>query len=66
LNPIVTHIDADGVDVKGPEGLVQNLSTKTKIWAAGVLASPLVKMLAAATGAQCDRAGRIKVTRRCS
>jgi hypothetical protein len=28
-------------------------------WAAGVLASPLAKMLADATGAQCDRSGRI-------
>jgi NADH dehydrogenase len=66
LHSIVTHIDADGVDVKGPEGLVQHFSTKTKIWAAGVLASPLAKMLADATGAQCDRAGRIKVEPDCS
>jgi NADH dehydrogenase len=66
LNSMVTHIDADGVDVKGPEGLVQHFSTKTKIWAAGVLASPLAKQLADATGAQCDRAGRIKVESDCS
>jgi len=66
LNSMVTHIDADGVDVKGPEGLVQHFSTKTKIWAAGVLASPLAKKLADATGAQCDRAGRIKVEPDCS
>jgi NADH:ubiquinone reductase (H+-translocating) len=66
LNSLVTHIDADGVDVKGPEGLVQHFSTKTKIWAAGVLASPLAKKLADATGAQCDRAGRIKVEPDCS
>ena len=66
LNSIVTHIDADGVDVKGSEGLVQHFSSKTKIWAAGVSASPLAKMLADATGAQCDRAGRIKVQPDCT
>jgi NADH dehydrogenase len=31
------------------------------IWAAGVAASPLGRLLAAATGAECDRAGRIRV-----
>jgi NADH:ubiquinone reductase (H+-translocating) len=66
LNSIVTHIDADGVNVKQSDGLVQRFSSKTKIWAAGVSASPLAKMLADATGAQCDRAGRIKVEPDCS
>jgi NADH dehydrogenase len=37
------------------------LATRTVIWAAGVEASPLAKMLAAATGAALDRAGRIVV-----
>ena len=36
------------------------------IWAAGVSASPLAKMLADATGAELDRAGRIKVQPDCS
>jgi NADH:ubiquinone reductase (H+-translocating) len=66
LNSIVTHIDADGVDVKGPDGPEQHFSTKTKIWAAGVLASPLAKALADATGAQRDRTDRIKVESDCS
>jgi NADH dehydrogenase len=66
LNSIVTRIDADGVDVKGPDGSVRHFSSKTKIWAAGVLASPLAKMLADASGAQRDRAGRIKVEPDCS
>ncbi|MGA7518016.1 MAG: NAD(P)/FAD-dependent oxidoreductase [Pseudolabrys sp.] len=66
VNSIVAHIDADGVDVKGADGSVQHFAAKTKIWAAGVLASPLAKMLADATGAQCDRAGRIKVQPDCS
>ena len=66
LNSIVTHIDGEGVDVKGPDGSVRHFSSRTKIWAAGVLASPLAKMLAEATGAQQDRAGRIKVEPDCS
>ena len=66
VRSIVTHVDADGVDVKGPNGLVQRYSTKTKIWAAGVTTSPLAKELADATGAECDRSGRIKVKPDCS
>ena len=66
VRSIVTHVDADGVDVKGPNGLVQRYSAKTKIWAAGVLASPLAKILADAIGAECDRSGRIKVKPDCS
>jgi NADH dehydrogenase len=63
---IVTGVDADGVDVKGPDGTVTRYPAKTKIWAAGVSASPLAKMLADASGAECDRAGRIKVQPDCS
>ena len=66
VRSIVTHLDADGVDVKGRNGLVQRYSAKTKIWAAGVTPSPLAKMLADATGAECDRSGRIKVKSDCS
>jgi NADH dehydrogenase len=63
---LVTHLDADGVDVKGPDGSIQRYSAKTKIWAAGVTTSPLAKMLADTTGAECDRSGRIKVKPDCS
>jgi NADH dehydrogenase len=63
---IVTHLDADGVEVKGPDGLVQRYPAKTKIWAAGVTPSPLAKMLADGTGAERDRSGRIKVKPDCS
>ena len=34
---IVTGVDADGVDVKGPDGTVTRYPAKTKIWAAGVV-----------------------------
>ena len=33
---IVTHVDADGVDVKGPDGEITRYAAKTTIWAAGV------------------------------
>jgi NADH dehydrogenase len=66
VESIVTNVNADGVEVKGPDGTVQRYEAKTKIWAAGVAASPLAKMLADATGAECDRAGRVKVQPDCS
>jgi NADH dehydrogenase len=66
VKSVVTRLDADGVDVKGADESVRHFSAKTKVWAAGVLASPLAKMLADATGAECDRAGRIKVRPDCS
>jgi NADH dehydrogenase len=63
---IVTDIDRTGVEVKGPNGEVQRVSAHTKVWAAGVQASPLAKLLADASGAECDRAGRIQVLPDCS
>ena len=66
VNSMVTRIDAQGVEVKGQDGATQLFPAKTKIWAAGVSASPLARMLAEATGAECDRAGRIKVEPDCS
>ena len=60
--------------MKGPDGSVRHFSSRTKIWAAGVLASPLAKMLADATGAQriglvalkWNRTAHCPGTRRCS
>jgi NADH dehydrogenase len=39
----------------------EELAARTVLWAAGVLASPLARVLAQATGAGLDRAGRIVV-----
>ena len=44
----------------------RRIPTRTKIWAAGVQASPLATMLAKATGADTDRAGRVAVRPDCS
>jgi NADH:ubiquinone reductase (H+-translocating) len=63
---IVTGVDETGVEVKGPDGNVQRFPARTAIWAAGVAASPLARALADAAGAECDRAGRIKVQPDCT
>ena len=62
----VTGIDADGVTYQtqdGPGGAPQTrrLACKTVVWAAGVAASPLGRVLAASTGATLDRVGRVAV-----
>ncbi len=57
---LVTNIENDIVTIKqGDE--VKEIATKTVLWAAGVKASPLGKMLAERTNAECDRAGRVIV-----
>jgi NADH dehydrogenase len=63
---IVTKVDRHGVEVKGGDGEVKRVRAQTKVWAAGVQASPLAKLLADACGAECDRAGRIPVLPDCT
>ncbi len=57
----VVGVDPFGVDTEGADGDKGRLECGTVIWAAGVQASPLAGMLADATGAETDRAGRIAV-----
>jgi NADH dehydrogenase len=57
----VVAIEAGGVDVAKPGGGVEHVPTRTVIWAAGVTASPLAKLLADASGGEVDRAGRVAV-----
>lgn len=63
LNAMVTRIDDHGLEVRegGPDGHITRLDSRCVIWAAGVAASPLGRLLGDATGAECDRAGRIHV-----
>ena len=67
LGASVTAIDADGLMVKtassaeGTDATSSHINSKCVIWAAGVAASPLGRLLATATGAEADRAGRVKV-----
>ena len=59
-NTLVTHIDEFGVTVKSGSNETR-IAAKTVLWAAGVQASPLGKLLADRTGATLDRAGRVNV-----
>ena len=57
----VVHVDEERVRVVGPDGQVQEIPTRTVLWAAGVLASRFGRTVAAATGASTDRSGRVLV-----
>ena len=63
LDALVTRIDSQGLDVRegGASGVVTRIDSGCVIWAAGVAASPLGRLLAQATHAECDRAGRVRV-----
>ncbi|GAA1957321.1 NAD(P)/FAD-dependent oxidoreductase [Nocardioides panacihumi] len=61
LGAMVTGVDERGLEWKFKDGRVERVETVTKIWAAGVQASPLGKTLSEQTGAPLDRAGRIAV-----
>ena len=57
----VVGVDPLGVDTESADGEKGRFLCATTIWAAGVQASPLAGLLAKATGAETDRAGRIEV-----
>jgi NADH dehydrogenase len=61
-NHAVTGLDGNAVTMRGPDG-DEVVRTRTTIWAAGVTASPLAKLLADASGAEVDKAGRLLVER---
>jgi NADH dehydrogenase len=61
LNMKVVNVDNTGVDVIEPDGTERRIRSRTKIWAAGVSASPLGRQLAEQSGGEVDRAGRVKV-----
>lgn len=65
LSSRVTGVDPEGIVVSGPDG-ESRIGCRTKVWAAGVQASPLGKKLAEASGAETDRSGRVKVLPDCS
>ena len=56
----VTDVQPDAVILRSNEQSEQ-IATRTVVWAAGVQASPLGRILAIATGAELDRAGRVIV-----
>jgi NADH dehydrogenase len=61
MGSIVTGVDATGLTVRGRDGTEARHEAGTVLWAAGVAAPPVAAAVAAATGAQQDHAGRIRV-----
>ncbi len=61
----VTDVKYDCIIVTGPDG-EERIDCRAKVWSAGVQASPLAGLLAAATGAGTDRAGHIEVLPDCT
>jgi NADH dehydrogenase len=56
---LVTHVDLQSVQVKDHDGNVTRYEVGNILWTAGVEAPPLAHMVAKATGAEQDRAGRL-------
>jgi NADH dehydrogenase len=65
LNTLAVDMDHESITVKGPGG-VETIRARTRIWAAGVQASPLATRLAERAGVETDRAGRIPVNPDCT
>jgi NADH dehydrogenase len=60
LGRMVVDIDAESVTWE-EHGERVRMAARTAVWAAGVTASPLARMLGEATGAEVDKAGRLAV-----
>jgi NADH dehydrogenase len=61
MRSIVTNVDEEGLVARGKDGEETRYDARTVLWTAGVEAPPFAAALAAATGAERDRAGRIVV-----
>jgi NADH:ubiquinone reductase (H+-translocating) len=57
----VVDIDEDSVTIADDSGASDRVPARTVVWAAGVVASELGAALAAETGAELDRGGRVAV-----
>jgi NADH dehydrogenase len=61
LDSTVVDVDETGLTIRDADGATQRVPARTVVWAAGVTASGLASALAAATGADQDRTGRVTV-----
>ncbi|OBI74803.1 NAD(P)/FAD-dependent oxidoreductase [Mycobacterium sp. E740] len=61
LSAMVTDVDRNGITVKDSDGTIRRIESATKVWSAGVQASPLGRDLAEQSDAEVDRAGRVLV-----
>jgi len=59
MGSIVTEADLRSIQVKDKDGNVTRHEVGTILWTAGVAAPPLAEVVAKATGAETDRAGRL-------
>lgn len=66
LNTLVTGVDAHGVDTNSDDPELARIRARAKVWAAGVHASPLGRLVADATGATLDRGGHVEVEPDCT
>jgi NADH dehydrogenase len=66
VGTMVTSVDAKGVEVTDGKGERRRVQAMTKVWSAGVQASPLGKLLADRTGAQLTRSGQVQVEPDCT
>jgi NADH dehydrogenase len=63
MHSVVTQVDGSGLLVRDSDGKVTRYDAGTVLWTAGVQAPPVAAAIAEATGAKCDRAGRILVNK---
>ena len=61
LGAMVTDVDRNGITVKDSDGTIRRIESATKVWSAGVSASPLGRDLAEQSEVELDRAGRVRV-----
>jgi NADH:ubiquinone reductase (H+-translocating) len=61
VNTTVAEVTDGSIRLATNDGQIGEVHSHTVIWAAGVSASPLAQMLAAASGAALDKAGRVTV-----
>jgi NADH:ubiquinone reductase (H+-translocating) len=61
LGRTMVDVGPTGVELEDSDGNRSRIATRTVVWAAGVTASPLARMLGEACEAEVDRAGRVTV-----
>ena len=66
LGAMVTGVDEGGLDIRLKDGSTERIEARTKIWAAGVQASPLGALLGKQSDAELDRTGRVLVKPDCT
>ena len=66
LGTRVVGVDDTGLDVVSGDASPDRIEARTKIWAAGVQASPIGKTLTRSGSATLDRSGRVEVEPDCS